>query len=58
MTAEQQRTRPDKHDYASLAGDTWAVHGGNHPDATTGAIRTPIIMAKLLPPAPGPDDDR
>ncbi|AXH97402.1 trans-sulfuration enzyme family protein [Ornithinimicrobium avium] len=54
MTTEQQRTRPDKHHYASLTGDTWAVHGGNHADATTGAIRTPIIMANsyLLPQDP------
>lgn len=59
MTAEQQRTRPDKHDYASLNGDTWAVHGGNHADATTGAIRTPIIMANsyLLPPDPTTIDE-
>lgn len=37
--------RPDKHDYATVSGDTWAVHGGNRADDTTGAIRTPIIMA-------------
>ncbi|QWC84465.1 PLP-dependent transferase [Nocardioidaceae bacterium] len=46
--------RPDKHDYDSVAGDTWAVHGGNRPDGTTGAIRTPIVMANsyLLPDDP------
>ncbi|MUN53901.1 aminotransferase class I/II-fold pyridoxal phosphate-dependent enzyme [Kocuria koreensis] len=37
--------RPDKHDHATLTGDTWAVHGGNRTDETTGAIRTPIVMA-------------
>lgn len=57
--SKQPSTRPDKHDYATLAGDSWAVHGGNHPDATTGAIRTPIIMANsyLLPPDPTTIDD-
>jgi methionine-gamma-lyase len=38
-------TRPDKHDFDTLSGNTWSVHGGNHADATTGAIRTPIVMA-------------
>ncbi|MCP2256174.1 methionine-gamma-lyase [Prauserella aidingensis] len=37
--------RPDRYDHATLTGDTWAVHGGNRPDETTGAIRTPIAMA-------------
>ncbi len=37
--------RPDKHDYATLSDDSWFVHGGNRPDETTGAIRTPVIMA-------------
>lgn len=53
--------RPDKHDYATVSADTWAVHGGNRPDTTTGAIRTPIVMANsyLLPddPATLADDD-
>ena len=33
---------------------SWAVHGGNRPDQTTGAIRTPIVMANsyLLPEDP------
>ncbi len=39
------RPRPDKRDHATLAADSWAVHGGNRPDLTTGAIRTPIVMA-------------
>lgn len=37
--------RPDKHDHTTLTNDTWAVHGGNRADETTGAIRTPIVMA-------------
>ncbi len=53
--------RPDRHDAATLDDDTWAVHGGNRPDVTTGAIRTPIVMANsyLLPrdPATLPEDD-
>ena len=38
-------SRPDKHDPATLALQTQAVHCGNQADAGTGAIRTPIIMA-------------
>lgn len=37
--------RPDRRDYATLDEESWAVHGGNRPDDTTGAIRTPIVMA-------------
>lgn len=33
------------------------MHGGNHADETTGAIRTPSIMANL-PPSIRPDDHR
>jgi len=46
-----QAGRPDKHDPRTLTTDSWAVHGGNRPDRTTGAIRTPIVMANsyLLP---------
>lgn len=36
---------PDKHDPATLAFQTQAVHCGNQADVGTGAIRTPIIMA-------------
>ena len=43
-----QTSRPDKYDYATVSPDTWAVHGGNRPDKTTGAIRTPIVMANLV----------
>lgn len=52
-------TRPDKHDPATLGTDSWAVHGGNRPDATTGAIRTPIVMANSyrLPRDPHTLDD-
>lgn len=38
-------SRPDKHDPASVAFATWAVHGGNDIDTATGAIRTPLVMA-------------
>ncbi|MER6221480.1 aminotransferase class I/II-fold pyridoxal phosphate-dependent enzyme [Streptomyces sp900105755] len=36
---------PDKHDPATLAFQTQAVHCGNEADVGTGAIRTPIVMA-------------
>lgn len=54
-------TRPDRRDHATLTDDTWAVHGGNRADETTGAIRTPIVMANSyrLPadPAALPEGD-
>jgi cystathionine beta-lyase/cystathionine gamma-synthase len=40
-----EQRRPDKHDTASLAFRTQAVHAGNQIDAGSGAIRTPIVMA-------------
>jgi len=43
--AKELRSRPDRHDFATLAEESWAVHGGNRADDTTGAIRTPIVMA-------------
>ena len=51
--------RPDKHDYAHPVRGHWAVHGGNRADETTGAIRTPIVMANsyLLPEDPTTIDD-
>lgn len=51
--------RPDKHDFNTLTGNTWSVHGGNHSDETTGAIRTPIVMANSyrLPADPSTIDD-
>ncbi|MFC6355297.1 trans-sulfuration enzyme family protein [Luethyella okanaganae] len=50
--------RPDKHDPASVAFATWAVHGGNHVDAGTGAVRAPLIMANsyALPEDPASMD--
>jgi len=38
---------------------SWAVHGGNHHDETSGAIRTPIVMANSyrLPEDPTTLDD-
>jgi cystathionine beta-lyase/cystathionine gamma-synthase len=60
-TARRDTTggRPDKHDYATLAEDSWFVHGGNRADDTTGAIRTPIVMANSyrLPEDPTSIDD-
>jgi methionine-gamma-lyase len=52
-------SRPDKHDPATVADDTWFVHGGNRADDTTGAIRTPIVMANSyrLPEDPTTLDD-
>jgi cystathionine beta-lyase/cystathionine gamma-synthase len=51
--------RPDKHDYATIAEDSWFVHGGNRADDTTGAVRTPIVMSNsyLLPEDPTSIDD-
>jgi len=39
------KQRPDKKQPASLSFDSQAVHAGNSPDATTGAIVTPIVMS-------------
>lgn len=55
--------RPDRRDHTTLGEDSWAVHGGNRADDTTGAIRSPIVLANSyrLPPDPttldgaGPD---
>jgi cystathionine beta-lyase/cystathionine gamma-synthase len=46
--------RPDKGRPASLSFESQAVHAGNVIDATTGALRTPIVMANsyLLPDDP------
>ncbi|WP_105385115.1 trans-sulfuration enzyme family protein [Neorhizobium alkalisoli] len=38
-------TNPDKHKLSSLSFNTLAVHGGNEMDKTSGAVRTPIVMA-------------
>lgn len=45
MAHDNISQRPDKEHSASLSFDTQAVHAGNVMDATTGAIRTPIVMA-------------
>jgi cystathionine beta-lyase/cystathionine gamma-synthase len=45
MTNKATPQRPDKADLASLSFSSLAVHGGNVMDATTGAIRTPLVMA-------------
>jgi cystathionine beta-lyase/cystathionine gamma-synthase len=52
-------SRPDKCDYSTVDDQTWAVHGGNRGDETTGAIRTPIVMANSyrLPEDPTTFDD-
>jgi cystathionine beta-lyase/cystathionine gamma-synthase len=42
---KHMQARPDKEKPASLSFDSQAVHAGNLTDATTGAIRTPIVMA-------------
>lgn len=58
-TPAPARRRPDRHDAATLGEQSWAVHGGNRPDLTTGAIRTPIVMANSyrLPYDPADLDD-
>jgi cystathionine beta-lyase/cystathionine gamma-synthase len=45
MEAGNNKPRPDKDQPTSLSFDSQAVHSGNLTDATTGAIRTPIVMA-------------
>lgn len=45
MTSKRTQPRPDKDHPASLSFGSQAVHAGNVVDATTGAIRTPIVMA-------------
>ncbi|RJT41475.1 cystathionine gamma-lyase, partial [Mesorhizobium waimense] len=51
-------SRPDKHELSTLAFNTLSVHGGNEIDKTSGAIRTPIVMANsyLLPHDPSTMD--
>jgi cystathionine beta-lyase/cystathionine gamma-synthase len=45
METGNNKSRPDKDQPTSLSFDSQAVHSGNLTDATTGAIRTPIVMA-------------
>jgi cystathionine beta-lyase/cystathionine gamma-synthase len=49
-------TRPDRHDHLTLDEMSWAVHGGNRADETTGAIRTPIITSNSYRLPRNPDD--
>ncbi|EJC71652.1 cystathionine beta-lyase/cystathionine gamma-synthase [Rhizobium leguminosarum bv. trifolii WSM2012] len=51
-------SRPDKHELSTLSFNTLSVHGGNEIDRTSGAIRTPIVMANsyLLPEDPSTMD--
>jgi Cystathionine beta-lyases/cystathionine gamma-synthases len=50
--------RPDKKNLITLSAATLAVHGGNVIDTTTGAVRTPLVMANsyLLPDDPSTMD--
>ena len=50
--------RPDKKNLSTLSAATLAVHGGNVTDTTTGAVRTPLVMANsyLLPEDPATMD--
>ena len=50
--------RPDKHNLSTLSAATLAVHGGNVADVTSGAVRTPLVMANsyLLPEDPATMD--
>jgi cystathionine beta-lyase/cystathionine gamma-synthase len=45
MENRSVQQRPDKEQPVTLAFGSQAVHAGNVIDATTGAIRTPIVMA-------------
>jgi cystathionine beta-lyase/cystathionine gamma-synthase len=58
MSTIKMQQRPDKGDLSTLSFATQAVHGGNVTDATTGAVRTPIVMANsyLLPEDPSTMD--
>lgn len=58
MSETATSPRLDKHDLATLAFATQAVHAGNTTDSAGGAIRTPIVMANsyLLPEDPSEMD--
>ncbi|AXF05924.1 trans-sulfuration enzyme family protein [Paraburkholderia hospita] len=58
MSTRNRKQRPDKGDLSTLSFATQAVHGGNVADVTTGAVRTPIVMANsyLLPEDPSTMD--
>ena len=61
MTTPPRPARLDRTSTTSTPspGNSWSVHGGNHADETTGAIRTPIVMANSyrLPEDPSDIDD-
>jgi cystathionine beta-lyase/cystathionine gamma-synthase len=48
--------RPNKADLTSLGVASLAVHGGNVIDATTGAVRTPLVMANSYHLPENPED--
>ncbi|WP_235926222.1 trans-sulfuration enzyme family protein [Actinokineospora pegani] len=61
MTPTEKRLathHPDKHDPGTVGEATWAVHGGNHVDPATGALRGPLVMANCyrLPDDPATMD--
>ena len=47
MATSNFQQRPNKDEPASLSFASQVVHAGNVTDATTGAIRTPIVMANI-----------
>ncbi len=48
--------RPDKENLATLGVSSQAVHGGNVMDVTTGAVRTPLVMANSYRLPDDPED--
>ncbi|MFM0626905.1 hypothetical protein [Paraburkholderia xenovorans] len=58
MATRIMQQQPDKDQPASLAFHSQAVHAGNLIDVTTGAIRTPVVMASSyrLPDDPSSPD--
>ncbi|RQR85263.1 aminotransferase class V-fold PLP-dependent enzyme [Burkholderia sp. Bp9012] len=58
MSTNSKQQRPDKGNLSTLSFSTQAVHGGNVADVTTGAVRTPLVMANsyLLPEDPSTMD--
>ena len=58
MATTEHSLRPDKCKLSTLSFNSLSVHGGNELDSTSGAIRTPIVMANsyLLPEDPSTMD--
>lgn len=48
--------RPNKQDLITLGVSSQAVHGGNVIDVTTGAVRTPLVMANSYHLPENPED--